>query len=59
MGEPKQGDWSLARSSFSPAVYVMNELDPRQSGMEQDDFGQPQLLEGLAHVGKGAGTPVV
>ena len=57
VGQPKQGDWSLSRSRFSPAVYQMAELDPRQDEPCENPR-QSRLNNDLAFLGKGAGVSV-
>lgn len=44
MGKPKQGNWKLARASWSPAVLVLAEGDPDQKGLNEE----------LSYIGSGA-----
>lgn len=54
VGQPKHGAWSFSRSRYSPAVYEMDERDPRPLLHE----AQPELNEELAFLGQGKGASV-
>lgn len=55
-GMQKEGNSCFRRSSFSPAVYLLNEHDP---ACPENEASGLELSGKLAFLGEGAGAPVI